>query len=554
MAKNHFRAGWSPLERARTAALAIAPMLMFLSTYALARTEAAARGQRRQPDEKPQKAPPTTWFPRLFEGRYDVTLASAIISLVPFIVVTTAYAMFSRQIQADLHVGQRAVQIVAGISTAGYAFGALLGGDLVQRFSQRPLFFACEALFVLGCIASAAGHGMVAYGAGRVLAGLATGLLLVVALPPVIQKFPPEKLPITVIFINLGFFGAVCIGPLLGGWVASGHAWRWFFAGLGGIAALNLLVALFTLPAAPPTNPDLRFDPWALVLGFTAVVLPFWAAGELATHGFAAFRFAVPLSLGLACFVALILVEYHQEDPLAPVKPMWTTASVVGTLTAMIAGGVFVAFLELGERLQMEVVHRSPLETGILFWPLAVAVCITAVMLGVLLKTRYLPFLVLGGMLCLIVGGALIMTLGAEGQPARTLAAAGLLGLGAGATVSPGLYLAGFPLPSKIIGRVFALVELVRSLADYIIAPVIAKIAREGSQKPPLDWPGVHEAAGITLWITIGFTVLGALLWISGGIGLPVPNIQAWIKDNKPAIRSPVLLARLRGPQADVGQ
>jgi hypothetical protein len=140
-----------------------------------------------------------------------------------------------------------------------------------------------------------------------------------------------------------------------------------------------------------------RFDPWAVVLGFAAVVLPFWAAGELATHGFAAFRFAVPLSLGLAAFILLILVEYHQEEPLSPVKPMWTTASLVGTLTAMIAGGVFVAFLELGERLQMEVVHRSPVETGILFWPLAAAVCITSVMLGLLLRTRFLPLLVLGG-------------------------------------------------------------------------------------------------------------------------------------------------------------
>ncbi len=175
-------------------------------------------------------------------------------------------------------------------------------------------------------------------------------------------------------------------------------------------------------------------------------------------------------------------------------------------------------------------------------------------MLGVLLNTRFLPLLVLGGMLSLMGGGALIMTLGAQGQPARTLAAAGLLGLGAGATVSPGLYLAGFPLPSRIIGRVFALVELVRSLADYIIAPVIAKIAREASRKPPLDWPGVHEAAGITLWITVGFTVLGALLWITGGVGLPVPDIQGWITENKQAIQSPVLLARLRGPRAEAGQ
>ena len=175
------------------------------------------------------------------------------------------------------------------------------------------------------------------------------------------------------------------------------------------------------------------------------MVLPFWASAELTDHGFASFQFAVPLSVGLACFIALLLFEYHQKEPLSPVKPMWTTASVVGTLVAMIAGGVFVAFLELGERLQMEVAHRSPLATGILFWPLAAGVCLTAIMLGVLITTRFLPLLVLGGMVCLMGGGALIPTLGAHGAPTRTLAAAGLLGLAAGATVSPGLYLAAFP-------------------------------------------------------------------------------------------------------------
>ena len=76
------------LQRVRTVALASAPLLMFLSTYALARSEAAIG--RRDRSRKPQEPPPRTMFPRPFEGRYDLTLASAIISLVPFIVVTTA--------------------------------------------------------------------------------------------------------------------------------------------------------------------------------------------------------------------------------------------------------------------------------------------------------------------------------------------------------------------------------------------------------------------------------------------------------------------------------
>lgn len=44
---------------------------------------------------------------RPFEGRYDVTLTNAIVALVPFIVVSTAYLLFNRQVQADLRRADR---------------------------------------------------------------------------------------------------------------------------------------------------------------------------------------------------------------------------------------------------------------------------------------------------------------------------------------------------------------------------------------------------------------------------------------------------------------
>ena len=374
---------------------------------------------------------PPPWY-RPFEGNYTASLISAIVALAPFIIVTTAYALFLRHVEQDVHASRTALSIVSGLAVAGYAFGALLGGDLVQRFPQRYMFFIAEALFALGCLLSAVAHAPPTYAAGRIVSGFGTGLLLVVALPPVIQKFPASKLPITVVAINIGFFGAVCIGPLLGGWVDAGHNWRWFYGALGAIAVANLLLAALTLPEQPPFNPDMRFDLPAILLGFASVVLPFWASGELAGHGFASARFAGPMFVGLICFTMLLLIEYHQKEPLSPVKPMWTTQSVTGTLVAMIGGGVFVTFLELGETFHMQVAHQSPLATGILFWPLAPGALISAAIFGAILRTRFIPILVLAGMVCIMGGGALLLFLSPHGSRALTLAAAGLLGLGAG--------------------------------------------------------------------------------------------------------------------------
>lgn len=485
-------------------------------------------------------------LPRLAEGNYPANLAVAIVALSPFIIVSTASMMYARQVQAGLGMGRFADQLIAGLAIAAYAFGALSGGDMVQRFRQRRLFLVAESAFVAACVLCALAPSPFLYGAGRILSGGATGVLLVTALPPVVREFPVEKLKITVRWVNIGFFGAVCAGPLVGGAVAALHGWRWFYAILGLVGLINLVGAMLALPLRAPMNPKLRFDIWAVTLGLPAVALPFWAASELNGHGFLSALFILPLAAGLGCFAALLIVEYRQRAPLSPVRRMWSTIPVIGTLVAMFAGSVFVTFVELSQRLQLETLHRSPLVTGALFSPLLAGVAVTAYLLGALLGTRFLPLLVLGGMLCLAGGGALLLRLGAGGSEGMVLAASVLLGLGAGATVSPGLYLAGLSLTSQIIGRVFALVELVRSLADYIIAPIILKVAALSSAKPPLDWDGTREGLWVTFWLALGFTAAGTLLWLAGRVGLPCPDLEAWLNKEQPAFHSPKLLARFR--------
>ena len=121
-------------------------------------------------------------FPRPFEKSYVVSLSVAIVSLVPYIIVTTAYTSFRLQVSSDISTGRTGLEIIAGRSTTGYAFGALLGGDLVQRFRQRWLFLLVEGFFVLGSVLAAIAPGTVVYGTGRVLQGFTTGILLVAAL------------------------------------------------------------------------------------------------------------------------------------------------------------------------------------------------------------------------------------------------------------------------------------------------------------------------------------------------------------------------------------
>lgn len=111
-----------------------------------------------------------------------------------------------------------------------------------------------------------------------------------------------------------------------------------------------------------------------------------------------------------------------------------------------------------------------------------------------------------------------------------------------GATVSPGLWLAAFSLPSQLVGRTFALVELVRSERDFILAPVLLQIAQIYSVAVPLTMNGIHEAAWLTLLVSLFFTLVIVALWIVGGTGLPKADLDLWLKDKEtPGLESPPL-------------
>src|SRR5581483_2284527 len=108
----------------------------------------------------------------------------------------------------------------------------------------------------------------------------------------------------------------------------------------------------------------------------------------------------------------------------------------------------------------------------------------------------------LTGIVVLAVAGVVLIGV-AGGSDARIATGAGLLGLGVGAAVSPGLFIAGFSLASAQIQRVFALIELLRGVGAFLFAPVLLYLV--GILSP-------HKAAGMSdaAWLCFGLCAAGA--------------------------------------------
>ena len=483
-----------------------------------------------------------TRVPLPLAGRYGAAVALALLALTPNIVFTTAFPLLKLQIGHALHAMPLATRLAEALSNAAYSFGAVAAAGLAQRMPQRRLFLSYEAIFLGGSVLAMLSTGPLPFTIGRVLQGLGTGLLLVAALPPLVVNFPAARLPLTAIWINIGLFGAVTVGPLVGGLVATFGAWRLLFVGLGSLGAICFLLAFFSLENKPGMNPDMPLDWRALGLAAAATVLPFFGVSWLTRAGFAAPGFLAPIGVGLLALVVLIVSQYRKREAFIPIGPLFSTFPVCGILSAMVAGAAFVTLLELANAFLAAGPGNSPLRTGLLLTPELLGLAAAAALFRLALPTRWLAAFTLSGLLAIVAGAAMLVPLAPANANVLVPVSAALLGYGAGAAVTPGLFMAGMSLPSQQLGRTFALVELLRAEAAFLIGPVLLRIAE--AVAPPI-LGGLRLSIGITLGISVlGTTAIVIVFWLGGRMPAQ-PELENWLERGGRAVHSPPLLARL---------
>lgn len=482
------------------------------------------------------------WHHRVFSP-YALAVLLALLGLSPFIVLTVATDAVLPLIGHDLHASRTTLEVGSGFANAGYALGAVVAADLAQRLVQRYLFLAYEALFVVASLLCAFAPNAAVYLLGHVLQGVATGLLLVGALPPLILRFPPSRLPLTVAFVNIGLFGAIALGPFLGAVFAHIGVWRWLFVGAAVFGSLGWVAGWFGYEVFPPFNPDLKRDWPVLPLAVGATFLPFLGSALAGKVGFGSPWFLGPVGVGVLVLLGMVVYQYTKRgEPLMPVRALSSSLPVAGTLGAMLGGGAFVAALALAtEALAQR--HVSVLRGGVYLLPLVAGVGVSSLLFKRYITRLHLPTLAASGLVAVVAGIAVLIPVTYAASPAWSVPLASvLLGYGAGAAVAPALFLAGFGVESQKIGRAFALIELLRSEAAFLIAPVLLVLAAHVG-----GLGGVREALIVSMAIALaGLAIFGAV-YLGSGTRAHEPDITGWLTGGRAALHSPPVFARLRG-------
>lgn len=482
-----------------------------------------------------------------FAGRYPVVAAMVVSALVPYLVLSAALLPVSPIIAKQLHMSPQAMSLTLGMANAAYAFGTVLAVELALHFPQRRMLLVYGVTLVVGSILAASATTAGTFIAGHVLQGLCTSLLLIAALPPLVIGYPVAKARWTAIILNVCIFGAVALGPVIGGIQASSHGWRPLFWIVAGVAVVALVLSLLTFVDAPPADPSWPNDPVALGLAASGCAAAFFGASELLTHGFTDPITLAPLLGGLALIGLLLVFEYRGRCRLLQIRPLVSTFPTTGILVAMCAAAASVSAVVITGTVLAP--RYSPLHVGLLYLPEFGGAVISAIVFGVVFRQKALHYFVLSG-LALLCTGIFVISRQVPPSPALTLVGSGLIGLGVGSSVTPALYLVGFSVRSAGVQRVFAIVELLRGVAAFMIAPILLRVA--------LTAASVSTGTTTALWICFGLSagaaVVGLCLYTLGGVRPVTPAFERWLAGEGPAWDSPPLLAAVRQPPTERGK
>ncbi|MDT5402317.1 MAG: hypothetical protein QOK33_5548, partial [Mycobacterium sp.] len=474
-------------------------------------------------------------------GRYPAVAAMVTLALIPYLALSAALDPLVPIITEQLHMTTQVMSLSSGLGNAAYAVGTVLAVQFAQHLPQRRMLLLYAVVLAVGSVLAASAQNAGMFIGGHVLQGLATSMLLIAAAPPLTIGFPKDKLRNTAVIMNMCVFGAVALGPFIGGVQAEAHAWRPLFSIIAAVALLALVMAALTFEDAPPADLDAPRDLPAIGLAAVGCAAAFIGASQLTSHGFGDAAVTVPMFGGLALIVVLVVYQFRSSRPLLTVRTMLTSSiPVAGVGVALFAAAASVAATALTANVLLQT--YSPVQVGLLYLPELGGAIVMAFVFGIVITRRAMHYLPLVGMV-LLAAGILVFRIALPANQPLVLVASALTGLALGATVAPALFVAGFSLQSNSLQRVFAIIELFRAVAAFMVAPILAHFAMTASTDLA---SGTGDALWIGFGLAVGGAVFGVAIYALSGARPQRPDLDEFLDGDDPAWYSPPLLARLR--------
>lgn len=401
------------------------------------------------------------------------------------------------------------LQWVVNAYTLTYAGFLLLGGRAGDMFGRRRMFLIGLAVFTLASLVCGLAWSPSSMVAARAIQGLGGAILSPATLTILIVTFTDARERAHALGIwSAALASGGATGALAGGFLTDYLNWRWIFLINVPIGIVGFILARQTLTESRAEGTRSLDVAGAVTItaGLTALV---YGVVQTSSHSWGSVATIIPLTLAAILIAAFIIIEMRTTAPLVPFSTFRSRPLTGANVVMFLIGASMFAMWYFVSLYLQEVLHYSPMQAGLCFFPAAVAVVIGAQISGRIVG-RAGPRMIMSAS-TLVVGLALFWM---SQTTATSTYWSGIFGpitvaaLGLGFSFPAGTFAATMGVAPQRAGLASGLVNANRQLGGAIGLAVLATIA---DQYTTSLLPGTALPEAITSGYTLAFAIGGVI-------------------------------------------
>ena len=242
----------------------------------------------------------------------------------------------------------------------------LLGGRAADLLGRRRILVLGLGLFTGASLACGLATSDAFLIGARAVQGLGAAIMLPAALSIVMNMFEEgaQRNKALGIWGGLGAAGAT-VGLIAGGFLTRYLGWQYIFFLNVPIGVTALLLAPRIVPESRLATDRRRFDVAGAIAGTAGLVLLVDAITQAPQYGWSATRTLALLAASAAMLITFVTVENRVESPLLPLSIFRLRTLAGANVAGLLLGGSFFAFVFVGTLYMQQVLHYSPLQSGL---------------------------------------------------------------------------------------------------------------------------------------------------------------------------------------------
>jgi EmrB/QacA subfamily drug resistance transporter len=419
-------------------------------------------------------------------------------------------------IQHDLGFSQSSLAWVVNAYLIAFGGLLLLAGRLGDLIGRRTIFLVGIAVFTLASALCGVAQSQEVLIGARFIQGAGGAMTSSVILGMIITMFPErgEQARAIGVFSFVASAGA-SVGLLAGGALTQALSWHWIFFVNLPIGVLTAVVARRLVPADSGLGLSAGADVPGATLITGALMLAVYAIVKTSDYGWGSAHTLGLGALAIALAVGFVIREQRARTPLIPLSIFRSRAITGANLVQMLfVSGMFGMFF-LGAVYLQRVLGYGPLDVGLAFLPVAVAIGALSLAVTPRLNMRFgaLPTLVPG--LALATAGLAIFALAPDHAHylSDIFAPMVLVGLGAGLVFPSVMTIAMTGVPMTQSGLASGLVNTSLQVGGALGLAVLATLSSTRTHN--LIVTGSSPAHALTSGFHLSLAIGAGLLVLS---------------------------------------